>query len=112
MRPCFSFTSTWLMLLIWYSIGFSMVTTLMSGERISRMSAYRVVVLPLPVGPVTRIIPSGRLMALRTCSSSAGEKPICESGLMPRAASRMRMVIFSPCCVGKLETRRSMRRSL
>jgi len=34
-----------------------MVMILMSGELILDRMAYRVVVLPLPVGPVTRMMP-------------------------------------------------------
>ena len=50
-RPFFSLTGIWVMPLSWYSTGSSMVTILSSVETISDRQAYRVVVLPDPVGP-------------------------------------------------------------
>ena len=48
---------------IWYSTGSSTVMILRSLSFKALSVAYRVVVLPLPVGPVTRNMPLGRSMA-------------------------------------------------
>ena len=45
-----------------YSIGSSMVITLLVGVLILSNMEYRVVVLPLPVGPVFKINPLGCLI--------------------------------------------------
>ncbi len=45
---------------MWYSTGSSMVMTLREFRSIRPSAAYRVVVLPEPVGPVTRRMPLGR----------------------------------------------------
>ncbi len=47
---------------IWYSTGSSIVISLSSSLLISFSAAYRVVVLPDPVGPVTSTMPYGSLM--------------------------------------------------
>src|SRR5215468_7901512 len=47
----------------WYSTGSSMVMIFLSGELILSSAAYRVVVLPDPVGPVTSKMPWGRRMS-------------------------------------------------
>src|SRR3989344_206412 len=49
-------TCVWVMPLIWYSTGFSIVTMLIWGEFIFFMNAYSVVVFPDPVGPVVKIM--------------------------------------------------------
>src|ERR1700712_3586436 len=49
----------------WYSTGSSTVRMLMSGALISERHAYKVVVLPEPVGPGTSKMPCGRLMISR-----------------------------------------------
>jgi hypothetical protein len=51
--PFFSLIGICVMPASWYSTGSSMVMILSSTERIS----YSVVVLPLPVGPVTSTMP-------------------------------------------------------
>jgi hypothetical protein len=56
-RPALLFTCTWLMPGIRYSTGSSTVMTFFSGVLTMFNVAYRVVDLPDPVGPVTRIIP-------------------------------------------------------
>ena len=58
-RSIFSCTCTWLMRGSRYSTGSSTVMILRSGVLISSSAAYSVVVLPLPVGPVTRTMPLG-----------------------------------------------------
>ncbi len=59
----------------WYSTGSSIVTILSSIDLISESAAYSVVVLPLPVGPVTRTMPYGSAMYFRNRFSSAVGKP-------------------------------------
>ena len=51
------FTWIWVTPVSRYSTGSSMVMIFFSGELMASRAAYRVVVLPLPVGPVTRIMP-------------------------------------------------------
>ena len=54
----------WLMPSIWYSTGSSTVMILTSGVLSLLSAVYSVVVLPEPVGPVTRMMPCGRLTSL------------------------------------------------
>ena len=56
-RPVFEFTCTCFTPVSSYSTGSSTVTIVRSGVLSSARPAYRVVVLPDPVGPVTRIAP-------------------------------------------------------
>ena len=56
-RSILSFTCTWLMPFRRYSTGSSTVMSFFSTEFSSDSALYKVVVLPLPVGPVTRIMP-------------------------------------------------------
>ena len=60
--PIASRTWHWLMPAKLYSTGSSAVMILRSGRLSSFRAPYRVVVLPEPVGPVTRKMPLGRLM--------------------------------------------------
>ena len=56
-QPMRGFTSTWRRPSWVISMGFSAVQILRSGVLISRTTECSVVVLPLPVGPQTRIRP-------------------------------------------------------
>jgi len=56
-RSIFGLTWIWPIPSIWYSIGSSIVMMFTSGELMLVSAAYSVVVFPLPVGPVTRMIP-------------------------------------------------------
>ena len=58
-RPICGFTWIWLTPSIWYSTGSSIVMIFRSGILMRFIALYSVVVLPLPVGPVTRKIPCG-----------------------------------------------------
>ena len=59
--PALLFTWIWFMPSSWYSTGSSTVITFFEGWfRILRV-AYKVVVLPEPVGPVTSTVPYGLL---------------------------------------------------
>src|SRR6185437_660583 len=112
-RPFFSLTGIWVMPRIWYSTGSSMVMILSSSLLISLRAAYSVVVLPLPVGPVTRTIPYGSLMYRRKCRRSSGAKPTTSSVSFLNfslidSLSSTRSTAFSPCTVGMMETRKSI----
>ena len=56
-RPALEFTWTWVIPSMTFSAGSSTVTMLIFFFTIRFKAAYRVVVFPLPVGPVTRTIP-------------------------------------------------------
>jgi hypothetical protein len=71
---------------------------------------YSVVVLPLPVGPVTMMMPSGRAIMRFRRSSCDSSMLSLSSGTMPFCRSRMRSTTFSPCEVGRLATRKSTTR--
>ena len=80
--------------------------------RILRIGSFRidrtvasVVVLPLPVGPVTTIMPWGSFSNRRSVASSADEKPSFSTTSSPRSLGRMRMTADSPCWVGMMATR-------
>ena len=66
-----------------------------------------VVVLPLPVGPVTTIMPCGSIRSLRRIFSSCGERPSLPISSRPRSRGSRRMTADSPCCVGMVATRMS-----
>ena len=67
--PAAGFTCTCLTPSSSYSTGSSIVISVLSGVLISLRAAYRVVVLPAPVGPVTSTAPRSCLIE---CSSSSG----------------------------------------
>ncbi len=69
------------------------------------------VLLPLPVGPVTSIKPCGIWIdSMRSFDwRSSKPKPVNSMGMAP--LSRIRMTIFSPYTVGTVLTRRSTRLS-
>ncbi len=93
-----------------YSIGSSTVSTLVVVVSSVCRAAYSVVVLPLPVGPVTSTMPCG-------CWTSR-RKPASTSPLMPRPSrpsslsllSSRRSTARSPCAHGSVETRTSIAR--
>ncbi len=60
-------------------MGSSMVRILISSETMVCRAAYRVVVLPLPVGPVTRMMPWGRVISDSKFSSTSLDMPNCWS---------------------------------
>jgi len=55
-----------------------------------------VVVLPLPVGPVTRIIPYGFMISRSKCASVSSEKPSDPRFTTIDERSRMRGTTLSP----------------
>ncbi|MPN22360.1 hypothetical protein SDC9_169743 [bioreactor metagenome] len=81
--------------------------TFFSGLFSSFSAAYKVVVLPEPVGPVTSTMPLGRFRAWRKRSSTRGGMPILSSSSRPVFWLSRRMTTDSPNCVGKVEIRTS-----
>ena len=89
-----------------------MVTMLTSGESTLRMHEYSVEDFPEPVGPVTRMMPSGRLIISSKTLYMRGANPIFSSAMLFALGSRIRITIFSltprwRSMVGKELTRRS-----
>ncbi len=86
---------------------------LSSMDLISESAAYSVVVLPLPVGPVTSTMPYGSAMYLRKRRSSSSGNPRMSrrsswNCSLIDSLSRMRMTASSPCTLGMIDTRKSM----
>ena len=65
-------------------------------------------VLPLPVGPVTSTMPHGRRIAGSNLASDSGSKPSFVMSSISLSLSSRRMTIFSPNSVGRTETRKSI----
>ncbi|MBA7683431.1 hypothetical protein ES703_91795 [subsurface metagenome] len=66
------------------------------------------VLLPLPVGPVTIIMPWGCDNIVLNSSRSSGSKPSCSTSWLAADASRIRITTFSPYIVGITDTRTSI----
>ena len=98
---------TWIELTpkILYSTGSSMVVMFTVGLLSILRRAYKVVVLPEPVGPVTRIIPNGFLAADIKISWSLPETPKSEKVKPLTYSAKSLTVIFSPSRTGITETR-------
>jgi len=90
-----------------YSTGSSVVMILSSTLFNSARAEYSVVVLPDPVGPVTRIMPLGMLMHLRSRASVSSSKPTRVKSRATTERSRTRITTLSPNMVGSTLTRRS-----
>ena len=75
MSPIFGFTCTWFTRSSRYSTGSSAVMIFVSGVFTCWSAAYSVVVLPLPVGPVTSSIPAVRSVMALTRSAMSGGMP-------------------------------------
>ena len=73
--PTCGLTWIWLMPRSWYSIGSSTVTTLRETAFSPVSPVYSVVVLPLPVGPVTSTMPLGSSNVWRSLATTAGAMP-------------------------------------
>ncbi len=65
-------------------------------------------VLPLPVGPVTSTMPHGRSIAASNFSNDSGSKPSLVMSSINLSRSRRRRTIFSPKRVGRQDTRKSI----
>ena len=79
--------------------------TLTSSVASRFIVAYSVVVLPLPVGPVTRMMPCGRAVSSAQRSASRAPKPSASTLLTTVSGSKMRITIFSPKAVGSVARR-------
>ena len=90
-----------------YSTGSSIVLILHSLLFRYCRQAYKVVVLPVPVGPVTRIKPLGRVSRLLSFFKSAGDMPSWSMRRRPNWRSQIRMVRSSPNRVEIVLIRRS-----
>ena len=106
--PICGFTGTWFTPGSMYSTGSSTVRILRSVMLSSVSAAYSVVVLPLPVGPVTSTMPNGRAIASRSVAISPASKPSESKSSCTSWRSRMRSTALSPCIVGDVATRKSM----
>ena len=106
--PVFSLICTWQAPSMWYSTGSSRDTRLTSSLFSRWIMAYRVEVLPDPVGPTMRITPSVALStSFKNRSRFSPRRPM-PSRLPSSAALRSsRMTTFSPWVVGRVEIRRS-----
>ena len=104
-RATFGFTWIWLMPSISASTGSSTVTIFTASLFISLSAVYSVVDLPLPVGPVTNIIPKGcAIIWSKRCSSSS----LSPSSFFSRvrfSLEEIRSTSFSPWTVGIEEIR-------
>ena len=108
--PFLEATCIWLIPSSWYSIGSSTVITFFSAELMRLRQAYRVVLLPLPVGPVTKIIPWVRSSSVSNLLRSSSHNPSWSSVRMPELLSKRRRTQRSPKLVGTVLTRRSISR--
>ena len=100
-------TWIWLTPSSWYSTGSSTVISLLSLVLRVFSAVYRVVVLPLPVGPVTSSTPWGIFSTLcKRCSGWALKPSTAKSSTTLSRLSR-RSTTLSPCMVGTVETRMS-----
>ena len=88
-----------------YSTGSSMVRILRALSLISDRPAYRVVVLPEPVGPVTRIMPWGLRRPWRNPRSTAGGIASCARRSCPDCLSSKRSTTRSPWAEGIVDMR-------
>ena len=89
------------------SIGSSIVQTFTSLVASVFSVEYSVVVLPEPVGPVTRMIPCGLPVISAQRALSSSEKPRSVKSLTRTSGSKIRITSFSPNAVGSVERRSS-----
>ncbi|MNS55627.1 hypothetical protein D3C72_884640 [compost metagenome] len=103
-------TCVWLMPDRSYSMGSSTVRMLLVAASRRLSAAYSVVVLPLPVGPVTSTMPCGWRIRRSSCVSTSGHMPRRSNCSRPASLSNKRSTARSPWPVGKVDTRTSMGR--
>ena len=85
-----------------------MEQTLTSGVASVFIVEYSVVVLPEPVGPVTRMMPYGSWIILSQRSRSSPVKPSSCRSRTSTSGVKIRMTTFSPNAVGIVEMRSSI----
>ena len=110
LMPACSLVWIWLMEGNTYSTGSSMVMMLRLGSSISVSEAYRVVVLPLPVGPAHSTIPNGARMSRVNTSWVSVGMPRSSMRNTDRLLSRTRRTQLSPQIVATVDTRMSISR--
>ena len=93
-----------------YSIGSSTVMMLLRVASKVCSAAYKVVVLPEPVGPVTKIMPWGCCTNEAKRCSVSPDMPTDSKLKRPCDLSSKRNTARSPCALGKVETRTSIAR--
>ena len=103
----FSLIWTWLMPGRRYSTGSSTVMIFFSTVLSSASAAYSVVVLPLPVGPVTSTMALVRRMIWRKRASISAGMPTWSRPSSPVFWFSSRSTADSPCCVGMVDMRTS-----
>ena len=109
-KSIFGLTCVWPMPASSYSIGSSTVMMLPAAASRRCSAAYSVVVLPEPVGPVTKIIPCGwAINFARRCSTSPCMPTDSRLKLAPLLSSK-RSTARSPCALGNVLTRTSTAR--
>ena len=106
--PILGLTWIWLMPSIWYSTGSSTVMMLMSGVLMWLRTAYSEVVFPLPVGPVTRMMPLGAATRRFNCVIWRSEAPRSVMSNNALVLFKRRMTTRSPAAVGMVDTRTSI----
>ena len=105
--PTFAFTCVWPMPSTAYSTGSSTVRILREPSFKRFSPAYSVVVLPDPVGPVTRIMPLGSANASRKIISASSDMPSRSSDMPAFSLSKIRITTRSPARLGNVDTRTS-----
>ncbi len=100
-------TCIWLKAGSTISIGSSIVHTLTAGVASCFKVEYSVVVLPEPVGPVTRMMPFGLPDIPFQRDSSSTLKPRSVKLRTSTSGSKIRITSFSPKAVGSVERRSS-----
>ena len=93
-----------------YSIGSSTVMMLLCAASSWLRAAYSVVVLPEPVGPVTRMMPCGWEMSFLSRASESPCMPTASRFSLLSLLSSKRNTARSPCELGSVLTRTSTAR--
>ncbi len=106
-NPISGLAVTWFIPSNWYSTGSSTVTIFLSGLSTNFNIEYKVVVLPLPVGPQTSNIPCGRCEIFFSLETVPSLKPNFSISSVAWYLSSMRIATFSPKLEGSMDTRKS-----
>ena len=108
MRLILLLICTWLTRGKRYSTGSSTVIIFLLAWLSSLNAAYSVVVLPLPVGPVTSTMPCGREIWCRIRLTKCSGIPVSSKDNIPADWSSKRITTDSPYCTGMVDIRTSM----
>ncbi len=107
-----SFTEVWRIIATGYSTGSSRVMMFTDSTLSLASIEYSVVVLPLPVGPVSTKMPSGLASIRLSFAMTDFGNPMCSRLIIDFSRSSTRRTMFSPQMVGCDETRKSTGRPL